>query len=299
MKSEKPINSVAYSESIGSVFLQLIKPFQTLLLLITGITGYLSAQPFPMDGMEFTRMVFALLGAIAGSTILNMVYDRDIDAQMRRTASRPLVNGMLLPRVALEWGIGLSVAGIGMAFLTYPLFGGIVLLGWFLDVVVYTIWLKRRTPWSIVWGGLSGGMPILAGRVLSLGAVDFIGILLALAILLWIPTHILTFNMRFFEDYHRAGIPTFPGRYGFRNTHIIIAFSAMGAAAAFFLGCFALGLAWGYMNVIVFLAFGIFTLAIVNIKKQSQRLNFLLFKLASVFMLVVMILISVGSKISY
>ena len=82
--------------------------------------------------------------------------------------------------------------------------------GLFFDVVIYTLWLKRRTPWSIVWGGISGGMPILAGRVLAVGRIEWIGVVLALAVLFWIPTHILTFSMRYREDYANAGIPTIP-----------------------------------------------------------------------------------------
>ena len=297
MKTNEGAISVAQTHVGVRYFWQLIKPLQTGLLLVTGVTGYLSSRPFPFDGLEFFILTVSLFCAISGSTILNMVYDRDIDARMERTRWRPLVNGLITPSQAVRMGLVVSALGIGLATVYNVLYGAIVFLGWVLDVVVYTIWLKRRTPWSIVWGGLSGGMPILAGRVLGLGMVDFIGILLALAILLWIPTHILTFNMRFFADYHRAGIPTFPGRYGFRYTHILIALSAIGASGAFFLGCFALGLAWGYMNVILFFALGILTLAIMNIKKQSDQLNFLLFKCASLFMLVVMILISVGSKL--
>ena len=76
--------------------------------------------------------------------------------------------------------------------------------GLFFDVVVYTIWLKRRSAWSIVWGGVSGGMPVLAGRALGLGRIDEVGILLALAVLFWVPTHILTFNLRYYDDYQQA-----------------------------------------------------------------------------------------------
>ena len=73
----------------------------------------------------------------------------------------------------------------------------IVLAGLFFDVVIYTIWLKRRTPYSIIVGGLAGGMPALAGRTLGTGRVDLLGLLLALAVLLWIPTHIVTFGVRY------------------------------------------------------------------------------------------------------
>jgi len=98
--------------------------------------------------------------------------------------------------------------------------------------VIYTLWLKRRTAWSIVWGGISGAMPILAGRVLATGHIDLVGILLALAILFWIPTHTLTFSIKFREDYSNAGIPTFPSTYGETFTRATIAISSVLAALA-------------------------------------------------------------------
>jgi hypothetical protein len=92
-----------------------------------------------------------------------------------------------------------------------------------LDVLVYTIWLKRRTPYSILFGGISGGMPILAGRVLATGQLDAIGVLLAAAILLWIPTHIMTFHIKYQQDYASAGVPTFPSVHGISVTRTLIA----------------------------------------------------------------------------
>ncbi len=107
------------------------------------------------------------------------------------------------------------MVGVGWAVLQNSYYGMVVFAGLFFDVVVYTIWLKRRTSWSIVWGGISGGMPILAGRVLAIGQVDFIGLLLLMAVLFWIPTHILTFSMRYYDDYLAAKVPTFCSAYGF------------------------------------------------------------------------------------
>ena len=111
-----------------------------------------------------------------------------------------------------------------------PLYGAIVFAGLFFDVVVYTIWLKRRTPYSIIIGGLAGGMPVLAGRALAVGQIDTVGVMLALGVLFWIPTHIMTFSMRHFDDYQTAGVPTFPAAYGFYATRVIIAVSSLAAA---------------------------------------------------------------------
>ncbi|MCZ7666961.1 MAG: UbiA family prenyltransferase [Chloroflexi bacterium] len=142
--------------------------------------------------------------------ILNMWYDRDIDAKMSRTAKRPLPSGDVSPQEALRLGLIFAVAGVGWAVALDALYGLIVFAGLFFDVVVYTIWLKRRTPWSIIWGGISGGMPVLAGRALGMGQIEWVGVALALAVLFWIPTHIMTFSLRYREDYAGPASPPFP-----------------------------------------------------------------------------------------
>ena len=188
----------------------LIKSLQTGLLVFTGLAGYMSAR-CPIFNLPTMAGVFvSLAAAISGSTILNMWWDRDIDARMSRTQKRPLASGQIDPGEALRVGLALSVLGVGLAAAIDLLYGLIVFAGLFFDVVVYTMWLKRRTCWSIVWGGMSGGMPILAGRALGLGYVDEIGILLSLGILFWIPTHILSFSMRYYRRLpgrRRAHIP--------------------------------------------------------------------------------------------
>ena len=98
-----------------------------------------------------------------------MWYDRDIDKVMDRTHHRPLAEGRISQKNALIFGITLSIAGVVLGLFLSPLYGIILFAGIFFDVVVYTLWLKRKTCWSIVWGGFAGGMPILAGRALGLG----------------------------------------------------------------------------------------------------------------------------------
>jgi len=138
-----------------------------------------------------------LLNGKYACTVCNKEFDRDIDASMGRTQKRPLPSGLVQPGEALKLGIVLSILGVGWALILDPLYGSIVFAGLFFDVIVYTVWLKRRTAWSIIWGGVSGGMPILAGRALGMGQIDWIGIALAASVLFWIPTHIMTFNIRY------------------------------------------------------------------------------------------------------
>jgi protoheme IX farnesyltransferase len=171
------------------------------------------------------------------------------------------------------------------------LYGLIIFAGLFFDVVVYTIWLKRRTCWSILWGGISGGMPILAGRALGMGGLDWIGIVLALGILFWIPTHILTLNLRYFDDYKAAGVPTFASTYGFGMTRLTIAVSSILAALAMGLAGWGIGMAWGFLRLLGVLSGGLLVLAAVTLYKPSERINFGLFKYASVYMLAAMLMV--------
>ncbi|HID39696.1 MAG TPA: protoheme IX farnesyltransferase [Calditrichaeota bacterium] len=278
-----------------SLYWPLIKSLQTGLLLITGFTGYVSARCPVLTWENTLGLLGSLFLTVSGSTILNMVYDRDIDALMKRTAHRPLPAGKLSVKETLMVGLSVSILGILMAFSLSVLYGWVVFAGWFMDVMVYTIWLKRRTAWSIVWGGISGGMPILAGRVLAVGEIDLIGILLTIAILLWIPTHILTFSMRYFDDYRRAGVPTFPSTYGYQTTRVIIALSSLGAALSIGIGAVALGLAWGYLRLLAVLTLGIMGLALISVYRPSERVNFGLFKFASLYMLSSMLIFAFGA----
>jgi len=273
----------------------LIKSLQTGLLLVTGFTGYISARVPEIDMVTILGMLGSLFLTISGSTVLNMVYDRDIDSKMSRTRHRPLPSGQVSAKEAITLGSFISVAGMLWAFSLSFLFGVIVTAGLLLDVLVYTMWLKRQTAWSIVWGGISGGMPILAGRVLGIGGIDTIGLLLSFSILLWIPTHILTFSMIYYDDYHRAGIPTFPSTYGYKKTRLMIALSSIGAAAAIGIGIYSMGMAGGYMRLLSVLTVGILGLSMFSIYHPSEKVNFGLFKYASIYMLGSMFLLIIGA----
>lgn len=271
-----------------SKYWPLIKSLQTGLLLITGLAGYMSAKCPVLSWQTLLGLTGSLFLAISGSTVLNMWYDRDIDAKMQRTCQRPLPSGRVRPREALMFGLTLSILGVGLALAIDVLYGMIVFAGLFFDVVVYTMWLKRRTAWSIVWGGIAGGMPVLAGRVLGIGYIDWLGIMLMLAVLFWIPTHILTFSMRNYEDYKRAGVPTFPSTYGFQTTRVVISISSVLAALAMGIAAYGVGMSWGYLRLIAVLSVGLLILAVSSMMSPSERTNFGLFKYASLYMLSVM-----------
>ena len=274
------------------IYWPLIKSYQTALLLITGLAGYMSARCPVFNIWTILGVAGSLFLAISGSTVLNMWYDRDIDAKMPRAQHRPLPAGAISPGEALRLGLILSALGVLWALAIDPLYGAIVFAGLFFDVVVYTIWLKRRTAWSIVWGGISGAMPIMAGRALGVGYIDWVGVALGLGILFWIPTHILTFSMRYYDDYKAAGVPTFPSTYGFAVTRAIIALSSVLAAVAMGAAAYGIGMTVGYLRLMIVLSGGLFVLAIITMVKPSERANFGLFKYASLYMLGSMLLMT-------
>lgn len=272
------------------LYWSLIKSLQTGLLLMTGLAGYLSAHIIINWGL-LLNIIPSLFLAISGSTILNMWWDRDIDSKMKRTHMRPAPSGKLTTNEILILGITISSIGILWAVILNINYGIVVFAGLFFDVFVYTMILKRRTCWSIVWGGIAGAMPVLSGRVLAVGRVDAIGILLAAAILFWIPTHTLTFSLKFFEDYKSAGVPTFPSTYGIGYTRLAIAVSSIVAALAMSIASIWIGVAEGILALIIILGAVLLFLAATVLIRPSDKTNLRLYKYASLYMLCTMLLI--------
>lgn len=273
----------------------LLKSAQTGLLLVTGLAGYVSGHPHTPTWPDILALLGSLFLAVGGSTVLNMVIDRDIDAQMQRTARRPLPAGIVRADEGTLIGLALAFLGVLWAMHRAFLYGALVFAGLFFDVVIYTLWLKRRTPWSILWGGLAGGMPVLAGRALATGRVDLTGMLLALAVLLWIPTHILTFSIKYAGDYAHAGVPVFPNRYGARATRWLIAASTGAAVVVMLWAVYRIGVPHTLLWVARALGGLLLGFTLVSTVYTAPKLNHMLFKLASLYMLGSMLLLIAGA----
>ena len=267
----------------------LTKSLQSALLVITAIAGYMSGCCLNLWAAPMSSMVGSMLLAVTGSTVFNMVLDRDIDARMERTSGRPLPSGVIHVPEAVALGAILTVTGVGWAFALLPLYGWLVLAGWVLDVVVYTLLTKRRTPFSILIGGIAGGMPILAGRALATGTVDLIGLLLALGVLLWIPLHILTFAISKQADYARAGVPTFPARYGHKVTRWVISVTILMATTSTLAAIRMLGIPWAVQLVLAGAAVVLASLTLLGLVRPHPFIEFVLYKGASVYMLAAML----------
>lgn len=275
--------------------LALTKPRQTVLLLVTGICSYTLSRGMPLDPHESLAMVAGLLLSISGTTALNMLVDRDIDSMMTRTAKRPLPRGSISPWAALIFGTVLAGAGLAISFALDSSFGLVVATGLLIDLLIYTVWLKRRTPLSIAFGGVAGGMPILAGRVLAVGRVDGIGILLASSVLLWIPSHILTLAIRYADDYQVAEVPVWPNVYGPQPTRVLIAAANLLNTLVLVSAGLLLEINVLALGCLVGMSAGMLVLSVRQLMTPTERSNWFLFKVASLYMLASSLLLTVGA----
>ncbi len=193
-------------------YVDLTKPFITLLIVAVAVAGYFVALPSRIDPERLLLLVLCGAAASGGAATLNHYFDRDIDARMRRTRGRPLPTERIAPggRV-LAMGLVLTAIGIGAASVFLNLLTGFsILLGSVTYVLVYTVWLKRRTPWNIVIGGFAGSAPALAGSAAAVGHWTDGALALALLVFLWTPPHFWSLALMLRNDYNAVGLPMLP-----------------------------------------------------------------------------------------
>ncbi|HEX2763939.1 MAG TPA: heme o synthase [Allosphingosinicella sp.] len=212
--------------------LALTKPRVMSLVVFTGLCGLLAA-PVPVHPvLGFAAILCIALGAGAAAA-LNMWYEADLDAKMKRTAGRPLPSGRLDPQTALHFGVGLSVFSVLlMGLASNWLAASILAVSILFYVFVYTIWLKRRTPQNIVVGGAAGAFPPVIGWAAATGDVTLLPVLLFTLIFLWTPPHFWALSLFVRSDYAAAGVPMLPVVSGPKVTRQHIALYAVPMAAA-------------------------------------------------------------------
>jgi protoheme IX farnesyltransferase len=191
-------------------FLELMKPRVMSLVVFTGLCGLLAAPTTIHPVLALTAVLCIAVGAGAAGA-LNQWYEADLDALMRRTADRPLPAGRLEPQAALGFGISMAsasvlVMGLGVNWTA----AGLLLLSILFYVLIYTVWLKRRTPQNIVIGGAAGAFPPVIGWAAATGDVGLLPLLLFVIIFLWTPPHFWALALFVRGDYSRAGVPMLP-----------------------------------------------------------------------------------------
>jgi protoheme IX farnesyltransferase len=213
--------------------LALTKPRVMYLVVFTGLCGLLAAPELPPLVLGFTAILCIALGAGACGA-LNQWYEAELDGRMRRTASRPLPAGRMDRDAALHFGVGLGVFSVLlMGLATNWLAAALLAASILFYVLVYTVWLKPRTPQNIVIGGAAGAFPPLIGWAAATGHIASLPLLLFVIIFLWTPPHFWALSLFVRSDYAAAGIPMLPVVAGAQHTRrqILIYSVVMGAAA--------------------------------------------------------------------
>jgi len=199
-------------------YVALLKPRVMTLVVFSGIAGLLVAPGSLHPILAVTAVLCIAIGAGAAGAI-NMWYDRDIDAIMARTRSRPIVQGKIEPNSALEFGVILSIFCVMIMGLAVNwVAAGILALATLIYVFVYTIRLKRRTPQNIVIGGAAGAFPPMIGWAAVTGDVSWASLTLFALIFFWTPPHFWALALYRSEEYAKAGVPMLPVVSGARTT---------------------------------------------------------------------------------
>jgi heme o synthase len=223
-------------------YIEVSKPRIVIVLLITAIASMLAATRFddtPTVAWDISLWKLGFLtlaGTLAsmGSSALNHYYDRDIDKMMDRTAQRPIPSGRLSAKNVLIYGLGLSILSVVIAWFTLnPVATGMIALGIFFYVIIYTIWLKRNNASNIVIGGFAGSAASMAGWAAVTGSIDLLAFLVGWLVFMWTPPHFWCLAIKAKEDYASVRVPMLPvlignektANYIFINTAILLPYS--------------------------------------------------------------------------
>jgi protoheme IX farnesyltransferase len=242
-------------------YVTLTKPKVQLLLLLTTVTT-MEVAGDPSLSLILLTLVGGSLSA-GGAAAVNHYWDRDIDAQMRRTSTRPVPSGRISPRAALIFGVVLAALSFVELAATVNLLSAFLALSGFLGYVfVYTIWLKRRSPQNIVIGGAAGAVPPLVGWAAVTGGLDPAALYLFAIVFYWTPPHFWALSLLMKDEYARVGVPMMPVVHGERETRrqivlytvLLAALTLLPVVFGFFgwlYGLFAMGLGAAFLVLAV------------------------------------------------
>jgi protoheme IX farnesyltransferase len=249
----------------------LTKPKVQSLLLLTTVTTMLVAGS-PSFGLILATCIGGYLSA-GGAGAVNHWFDRDIDAQMARTATRPIPSGRLAPRTALWFGLGLGLLSVvWLTVTTNPLAAALSFSGFVGYTLLYTVWLKRRTWQNIVWGGAAGAVPPLVGWAAVTGGLTGLPIYLFAIVFFWTPPHFWALSLLMKDEYAKVGVPMLPVVRGEDETRRqILLYSVLLYAVTQLPFCGGGGLGAIYLVASLVLGVAFIGLAVVLQRRADRR----------------------------
>jgi heme o synthase len=267
--------------AVARDYLTLTKPKVQSLLLFTTVTTMFVAGT-PSLGLVLLTCLGGALSA-GGAGAINHYYDRDIDALMSRTRSRPIPAGRVSPRAALRFGISLGVASFVLLSLTVNVLAAALALAGLLGYVfVYTLWLKRSTPQNIVIGGAAGAVPPLVAWAATTGSLSWNAVYLFAIVFYWTPPHFWALSLLMKDEYAKASVPMMPVVRGEDETRKqIVLYTGLLFLVAQLPVCGGLlGAFYMVASIVLGLAFGVGAVALQRSRERRPALRLYLFSLA-------------------
>jgi protoheme IX farnesyltransferase len=302
MTKTDSLSHSATRQSVIRDYYDVTKPNVITLLVFTGAASYVASAGWHTGILQLFLVSVAIwLGSAAANTV-GSYFDRDIDAIMKRTRTRPIPTGRIPPRNAAEYGIGLLIASLAISYYLNPICALAMIAGFLDYTVVYSYALKRRSWLNIILGGFSGVMPVLIGYyavgkpVLPLTGALFIGFL----VFFWIPEHIWSLAIRFRQDYTEAKIPMLPVVISERRSVQVIAITTIVMVIYSLLPALfpQLGLHLVYLGVAGALGAVMLAINIWLLKDPSPNRAWTVFKISSPYLFFVFIGIMIDILVS-
>lgn len=279
---------------------EVTKPKIWYLLVFTAFMASLIAYHVHDIAISAITLVLVITSVMAGSAAANTLtnyIDRDIDAKMERTRSRPIPSGRIAPKNALHYGLTLAGISLVLAYFINIWALGLMIFGLFDNVIVYSKWLKRRSLWNIILGGFSGGAPALIGYVAVTTATIELGFILAGLAFLWIPTHIWSLALHIREDYARANVPMLPVVKSENTSIRVIAGTTLMMVLFSILPFFMNIFGWIYLGVASVLGVIIIAMSISLLARPSEKKSWTLFKFSSPYLALLFIAMYVDALV--
>jgi len=290
------------SRSRTGDFVALMKPRVMALAVFTALVAFMVA-PGEFDPLHATLAMLAIAAGAGAAGMLNMWRDADIDALMSRTAGRPIPRGSITPVEALGWGLMLAGGAITVLAMTAnALAAGLLAFTIFFYIVVYTAWLKRRTPQNIVIGGAAGALPPFIGWAAATGSIGFEPLVLFAIVFLWTPPHFWALALNRTDEYARAGVPMLPVVAGRAATTRQILIYALLLVPTSLIPC-ALCFAGPLYGAIALVAGTVFILRALRLRRSHEAdrrsaHSLFMFSISYLFLLFAALLVDHGSRLT-
>lgn len=286
----------------ASIYFKYTKPqVWSLLVFVAGIGGVVAAESFTPTtiGLILLGVVATIFGSAGAEAITNYI-DREMDSVMSRTRRRPLPIGKIPARHGLIFGyvlISLSIIVLLVFSKFLPaLFMG---LGIFDNVVIYSYILKKKSPWSIVLGGFSGGFPVVIGWYTVTGRFSILPWFLFALVIIWIPIHVWSLAYRYKDDYKKANVPMLPAIYSDKISAICISGSAVLLIIFSFMPFIFRDQTIYYMIVALLLAIPMIFYSVVFVRHPNRESSFKLFKYSSPYLAIIFIVFMTFKLLSF